>query len=76
MFAPSGIRTRQIYYDRKKPKITQHQVLAEVGKGNMLGDEDLHDENNKNYKTSVKCVSKEGTLMMIKKDEYIRLLSG
>jgi len=42
----------------------------------MLGDEDLQDEENQNYKTSVKCVSKDGSLMMIKKDEYIRLLPG
>ena len=76
MFAPSGIRNRQIYHDRRKPKITQYQVLAEVGKGNMLADEDLQDEENENYKTSVKCVSKHGSLMMIKKEDYIRLLSG
>jgi hypothetical protein len=42
----------------------------------MLADEDLQDEENENYKTSVKCVSKHGSLMMIKKEDYIRLLSG
>jgi hypothetical protein len=42
----------------------------------MLGDEDVQTEGIANYKTSVKCVSKFGALMMIKKDDYIRLLSG
>ena len=76
MFAPSGIRNRQIYHDRKKPKRTKFQVLASVEKGNMLGDEDVKHEEATLYKTSVKCVSKDGVLMMIKKDDYIRLLSG
>lgn len=41
----------------------------------MLGEEDIK-ENGTTYTTSVKCVSKEGTLIMIKKEDYIRLLSG
>ncbi len=51
-------------------------MLAEVGKGNMLGDEDLHIEGESKYDTNVKCISKEGSLMMFKKEDYIRLLSG
>ena len=70
MLGPNG--RKQISYLGNQFKMNQKKSLnfkiARICKGQMFGQEDVI--NDRNYTTSVKCVSNSGKLFMIKSDEF------
>ena len=71
LIAPLASKDSQAFRKNKFQAKHEHNVLSTVGKGNMLGEEDV--TNDRAYTSSVKCVSARAVLLCVNKDEFMKL---
>ena len=66
------LNKQQNCFTKPKRKVAKHRLIF-VGKGQLLGADDVAIKDNDAFKTTARCVSSSGKLIYIMKDDFLKL---